>query len=172
VADAEDRSRYVTPLGRPDPAEVEAFWQRYLAAGGAGAGPAPERPSAGCFGDTVELADELIALVLDGTKRATAGAVADYEARGEAIPSVGDLWIATDGLMRPRAVVETTQVRVGPLSSVDDRFAWDEGEGDRSRAWWLDAHTWYFSRTFARAGREFHPDIPVVFERFTVPFQD
>jgi uncharacterized protein YhfF len=170
VGEAEDRSHYVTPVGQPDPAEVDGFWQRYLAAHGPD--PVPPRPVAGCFGDTVELADELIALVLDGTKRATAGAVAEYEARGEPVPRVGDLWIATDGQMRPRALLRTTDVRVGPLSSVDDRFAWDEGEGERSRAWWLDAHTWYFGRTFARAGLAFHPDIPVAFERFTVQFQE
>jgi hypothetical protein len=36
----------------------------------------------------------------------------------------------------------------------------------------LDAHTWYFSRTLPTAGLAFHPDIPVVFERFTVRYQE
>ncbi len=78
----------------------------------------------------------------------------------------GDLFIATDGTGQPRAVIRTTDVRVGPLSSVDDQFAWDEGEGDRSRADWLDAHTSCFMRAYERLGLEFHPDIAVVFERF------
>lgn len=129
-------------------------------------------PPAWCFGDTVELADELIALVLHGPKRATAGAVAEYEADDEPIPAVGDLSIVTDGSMRPKVVLETTDVRVGPLSSVDDQFAWDEGEGDRTRDWWLDAHTWYFTRAFARLGLRFHPDIDVVFERFDVRYSE
>ena len=64
------------------------------------------------------------------------------------------------------------EVRVGTLSSVDERFAWDEGEGDRTREWWLDAHTWYFSRAFAGLGLEFHPDIAVVFERFAVRYHE
>jgi uncharacterized protein YhfF len=63
-------------------------------------------------------------------------------------------------------------VRIGPLSSVDDAFARDEGEGDHTRAYWLDAHARYFSRTLAAAGLAFHPDIPVVFERFTVRYQE
>jgi len=67
---------------------------------------------------------------------------------------------------RPLAVVYTTEVRVGPLSSVDDRFAWDEGEGDRTRAWWLDAHTRYFTRQCAAMGLAFSGDTGVVFERF------
>lgn len=129
-------------------------------------------PSSWCFGGTVELADELIELAVRGRKRATAGAVAEYEADGEPLPTVGDLSIVTDGATRPRAVLETTDVRVGPLSSVDEQFAWDEGEGDRTREWWLDAHTWYLTRSFARLGLEFHPDIPVVFERFAISYHE
>ncbi len=160
---------YVTPLGEPDPDEIAAFWARCRAAV---PGLPAAVPEAGCFGDTVELADELIALVVGGPKRATAGAVADYEAEGEALPVVGDLSIVTDGSMRPRAVLQVTDVRVGPLSSVDEEFAFDEGEGDRTRASWLDAHTWFFTRAYARLGLEFHPDIPVVFERFTVRYSE
>lgn len=71
-----------------------------------------------------------------------------------------------DGDGRPLAVVRTTDVRVGPLSSVDDSFAWDEGEGDRTRAWWLDGHTRFFTRQCAALGLTFSDDIGVVFERF------
>jgi uncharacterized protein YhfF len=159
-----------TPLGEPDPAEIAGFWARYLET--SGGDPSVPAPASWCFGDSVELADELIELVVRGPKRATAGALADYESEGEALPGVGDLSIVTDGAMRPRALLETTDVRVGALSSVDDRFAWDEGEGDRTRDWWLDAHTRFFTRAYARLGLEFHPDIPVVFERFTVLYQE
>ena len=157
-------------MGDPDPGRVAAFWERFRASGALD--PSLPQPAVWCFGDTTELADELIGLVLNGPKRATAGALAEYEADGDPLPEVGDLSIVTDGAMRPRAVIETTEVRVGPLSSVDDQFAWDEGEGDRSREWWLAAHTRYFSRVFARMGLAFHPDIPVTFERFIVRYQE
>jgi uncharacterized protein YhfF len=162
--------RYVTPVGVPDPEAVASFWARYLNA--CGVDRSLPVPPAWCFGDTVELADELIELVVHGPKRATAGALHDYEAEAELLPAVGDRAIVTDGAMQPRAVLEVTEVRVGPLSSVDEKFAWDEGEGDRSREWWLGAHTWYFTRSFARHGLEFHPDIPVVFERFEVLYHE
>ena len=162
--------RYVTPLGTPDPEASAVFWARYLAASGTDL-PMPTT-AAWCFGDTVELADELIELVLHGPKRATAAAVAEYEADGEAIPTVGDWSVVTDGAMRPRAVLQSTDIRVGPLSSVDDQFAWDEGEGDRTRATWLDDHTWCFSRSFAGLGLDFHADIPVVFERFELRYHE
>ena len=77
-----------------------------------------------------------------------------------------DRCIVLGGDGRPLAVVRTTDVRVGPLSSVDDSFAWDEGEGDRTRAWWLDGHTRFFTRQCAALGLTFSDDIDVVFERF------
>jgi uncharacterized protein YhfF len=166
--DEERDDIYITPVGDPNPDDVAAFWERYLRA--VESAPSTSVPPAWCFGDTVELANELIELVVRGPKRATVAAVAEYEAAGDPIPAVGELAIATDGSMRPRAVLETTEVRVGPLSSVDESFAWDEGEGDRTREWWLDAHTWYFTRAFAGLGLEFHPDIAVVFERFAVRY--
>ena len=166
MSEFDGRSRYSTPVGSADPGEVALFWERFLATTGVNA----PVPPAECFGDTVELADELVELVLAGRKRATAGALAEYEAEGVPIPQVGELWIVTDGLMHPRAVLETTEVSVGPLSSVDDRFAWDEGEGDRTRPTWLDDHTWYFSRSLLRIGQPFHPDITIVFQRFVLRY--
>jgi len=91
-------------LGEPNRDEVAAFWARYLQK--SGADPTPSEPPAWCFGDTVELADELMELVVGGPKRATAGTVAEYKADGEPLPAPGDLSIATDGSMRPRAVLD------------------------------------------------------------------
>ncbi|MGK2948250.1 MAG: ASCH domain-containing protein [Acidimicrobiales bacterium] len=161
----------MTELPPVDPAAIEAFWSRAIAAGAVEPGtplPADVDP----FGDSVELADELIHLVVHGPKRATAGAVADYEADGLALPEVGDLSIATDGAGQPRAVLRTTDVRVGPLSSVDDAFAWDEGEGDRTRATWLDDHQRFFRRYLPTIGVEYHDDLPTVFQRFEVPYAE
>jgi uncharacterized protein YhfF len=55
---------------------------------------------------------------------------------------------------------------------VDDAFAWDEGEGDRTRADWLDGHTDFFQRYLPTIGATFSPDLPTVFERFEVLFAD
>lgn len=159
-----------TPLPEVDRSAAAEFWQRYLADVGEENSEGPA--DVACFGDSVELADELIELVLRGQKRATAGSLAEYESEGAALPQVGDRWIACDGQGRPRAVIETTEVRVGPLSSVDEQFAWDEGEGDRTRADWLRSHTAYFTRTHEALGTPFHPEIPVAFERFDVVYQE
>ncbi len=153
-------------LPQPDRAAATRFWDRYLEHTG-------ERGAftdVACFGDGVDMADKLLDLVINGPKRATAGSMIEYQLEGLPTPTVGDRWIACDGSGRPRAVVRTTEVRVGPLSSVDDAFAWDEGEGDRTRDDWLRGHTAYFLRRFADLGETFHPDIDVCFERFDVPY--
>jgi uncharacterized protein YhfF len=157
----------------PTPSQevVQAFWHRVLAAGVVPVDTAvPTVVEA--FGDSPELADELIGLVVDGPKRATAGALADYEHAQEPLPFVGRLAIATDGSGRPRAVLRTTEVRVGPLSSVDERFAWDEGEGDRTLSWWREAHEEFFARFLPTIGVVFDPDMATVFERFEVLYTE
>jgi len=120
------------------------------------------------FGDSSELADELIDLVLHGPKRATAGLVADFAADGEPLPRIGGHWIACDGAGTPRAVLRTRELRIGPIETVDDAFAYDEGEGDRSRESWLREHRRYFTRTCAARNETFTDAHEVVFERFAV----
>ncbi|MBD3782502.1 MAG: ASCH domain-containing protein [Micrococcales bacterium] len=120
------------------------------------------------FGDSPGLADELLAFVLGGTKRATAGLVAEYASEGERLPRVGDHWVVCDGAGAPRVVLRTTELRVGPLSSVDEQFAWDEGEYDRTLESWLDGHRRFFRRSCERIGLEFSDDLEVCFERFRV----
>ena len=110
--------------------------------------------------------------MIDGPKRATAAALADLEQDETALPVPGGMSIATDGHGRARAVLRTTDVRVGPLSSVDDAFAWDEGEGDRTRRMWLADHEEFFERYLPTIGLTFEPDMLTVFERFEVLYSE
>jgi uncharacterized protein YhfF len=155
---------------------VEAFWE--LARFHAKLNSAPTYfgpttlevvpPPAWAFGDSAEEADELLQLVLNGTKTATAGALWDYEAEGEALPEVGSLSILLDGRGHPRALINTTHVAVVPFDEVDEEHARLEGEGDRSLAHWRGAHERFFGRTCSRG---FEQDMPVVLERFAVVYQ-
>ena len=121
------------------------------------------RPPAWAFGATTEQSDELVGLVLDGTKTATSSAYADYEKEGEDLPEPGTLGIVLDGEARPRALVVTTEVRVVPFDEVDADHARDEGEGDRSVEHWRQVHERFFTE---HADGGFRPDMPVVLERF------
>lgn len=124
---------------------------------------AAEVPAVGPFGDSPALADELLALVIGGGKRATCG-LPDPDEPVE----VGGHWVVADGAGAPRVVLRTTQVSHGPLRSGDDAFARDEGEGDLSRAYWLDAHRRYFRRALGVGDDADVDDVDVVFERFSV----
>ena len=120
------------------------------------------------FGDGTAMADELAELVVSGPKRATAGLARDFEAGGETLPVVGDHVVLVDGNGAARAIWRTTEVRIGPLSSVDEAFAWDEGEGERTRTDWLGMHRTFFSRQAEAEGFDFYDGIACVFERFRV----
>ena len=127
-----------------------------------------EEPPAEYFGDSPELADELLELVLHGPKRATAALVAEFADGSEELPRVGSHWIACDGRGVPRVVLRSVELRVGPVHTVDDRFAWDEGEGDRTRDAWLAGHGRYWERSCASMGLEYSQDLEAVFERFVI----
>ena len=142
------------------------MWREY----GAKPQPVPleEDPAVEQFGDHAALADELLGLVLAGTKRATAGLVTDFAHEDEPLPRIGGHWVVCDSAGNPRAILRTTELRLGPLASVDDAFAWDEGEDDRTRASWLAGHLAYFTRTQQARGEAWSDELEVVFERFRV----
>lgn len=123
-------------------------------------------PPAWSFGDDPRLADELLALVLDGRKTATSTSVAELEAAGEPQPRPGELSIVLDGAGEPRALIRTTRVDVVPFGQVDAEFARLEGEDDLSLEAWREGHERYFRRVLAGTGTEFSADLPLVLERF------
>jgi uncharacterized protein YhfF len=144
---------------------VETFWKSYLAS--TGQESLIERPpEAWGFGDSPEMADELGLLVVQGIKTATCSLLWEYEAEGEAMPQVGELSIIVDGAGRPLCIIETVEVELRAYNDVDAQFAYDEGEGDRSLAFWRDVHWRFFSRACASLGRVPTADMPLVCERF------
>lgn len=145
-------------------AETDKFWQTYRDA----AGLHDDDYDLVSFGDSPQIATELAELVVEGIKRATAGLVRQFGPDGEAAPVLGGHVVLLDGEGKMRAIWRTTELRVGPLDSVDERFAWDEGEGDRTREWWLAAHRRFFGRFADAQGFQMHDEIETVFERFKV----
>ncbi|NLG21214.1 MAG: ASCH domain-containing protein [Actinomycetales bacterium] len=123
-------------------------------------------PPVWSFGAGPDDADELLALVLAGTKTATSSAVRDYEDGEEVMPSEGDLSIITDGAGHPRALIQTTKVREVPFGEVDAEHAAAEGEGDLSLDHWRDVHRRFFERS--AGGEPVTDDMPVLLEEFSV----
>jgi uncharacterized protein YhfF len=108
------------------------------------------------FGDGPALADELLELVVKGVKIATCSTEDEPNTS-----TPGERWIVLDGRGEPRCVIETLEVTYRRYNEVDAAFARDEGEGDRSLAYWQSAHRRYFERL----GR-FSEDMMLMCERF------
>lgn len=151
-------------MDRPKSSDIEAFWKVFRDAKGV----ADETYDVCRMGDGADMGDELLQLILVGPKRATACLLRDVETAGETMARVGGHVVVLDGEDRPRAVWRTRTVEVKPLDRIDEAFAWDEGEGARTREDWLAMHVGYFSRRAAAEGFAFDPSMPAVFERFTL----
>jgi len=160
------------PCTAPAPLDTAAaaeFWAQYVTARPAAAQAGPDY-TVERFGDSAELADELLRLVVEGHKRATSTLVAEFLAESGPLPRIGSHWIVCDGAGAPRLVLRTTELRIGSFHSVDEAFAYDEGEDDRTRASWMREHRRYWQRRSAAMGIEWSEDDEIVFERFTVVF--
>lgn len=143
---------------------IEAYWQLETLPP-----DAPQRQAryvAEAMGDNPRLANELGSLIRQGAKTATCSALWEWDAEGSPIPQPGLVTIILDGDGQPMCIIETTEVRVRAYNEVDASFAAEEGEGDRSLAYWREAHWHFFSRTLPKIGRAPSEEMPLVCERF------
>jgi len=145
---------------------IEAFWQRYLLScfppGSRDARPANVTD----FGDSKEIADKLGHLVQTGIKTATSGLAWDFEQSGEVPPVVGNVEIVIDGSGNPLCVIEITEVVTRPFNTIDEAFAYDYGEGDRTLAWWGQEMWDYYAAESQQSGREPSQTMPLICMRF------
>ena len=123
------------------------------------------------FDNNEQDANELVQLVLQGKKRATASSLWVYEAESEPVPEVGDLSVVTDWSGVAKCIIKTTRVDVVPFRDVSEEFARTEGEGDGSLAYWRRVHRTFFTQECAEIERAFTADMPVVCEEFDVVFR-
>ena len=150
---------------------IEAYWQAFLSTL-PGESPYRTKPYvAEGWGDGPAMADELGALIVQGTKTATCSALWEWEAEGNPIPQTGLITIALDGRGEPLCIVETVEVTIRKYNEVDADFARAEGECDLSLDNWREAHRNFFSRVLPKIGRDFSEEMPLVCERFRVIYK-
>jgi uncharacterized protein YhfF len=97
------------------------------------------------FGTPGAMRQELVDLVVNGNKRATAGLLADYEAEHEPIEHVGERLAVVDDDGRQVATVVATRVAVSRFADVPDEFALAEAEGDLNAADFRGSHSRYWA---------------------------
>ena len=162
-----DRVTLAFPMLRDEErrALVDEYWCDFVLRNGTFAGV---DYAVWSFGDGPLLANQLLNLVIDGRKQATATLQATLELEGEVVPVVGGVSVITYADGSPGAIIQTTGVEVVPFSEVGAEHARLEGEGDLSLEQWRRDHERFFLRELARHGRPFSPDLPVVCERFAL----
>jgi len=151
-------------------AKTEALWRAYLAS-------LPHTEDAirrfyevFRIGNSPEGADEGAALIKQGLKTATSSLLWAYEATNKSLPEVGSLSIVIDGRGDPVCVIETLAVEVKAFVDVDETFANDYGEWDRTLETWR-ARCWEFNAPRCHAlGKVPTLEIPLVCERFAVVY--
>lgn len=105
------------------------------------------------------MADELLALVLNGRKTATCSALQHHVA--DPLPPVGSYQIIQDGRGCAACVVQNTAQFLRRFDEVDAELAAQEGEGDLSLAYWRQAHQQFFSQSGI-----FDTQMWLIFEQF------
>lgn len=113
------------------------------------------------FGDSPEMADELLRLVLTGKKTATVSVVLE----GEKTPKVGDLSLVLNGQGQPACVIKTVYLETVKFCDL----TWDmvklEGE-DETFEQWKAGNIRYWTRDAVKRGYTFTEETPITFEHF------
>ena len=150
-------------IGEKTP-EVEAYWQAFRAATGAGEADY----HAATFADPSLSANvgKIGRLAQSGEKRATCHMVIDFEQSGVRRRAPGDHLVVLDETSAPLCIVRVTRVEVAPFDTVGPELAVAEGEGDLSREYWATVHRRYFEKQCAGWGVDWREDREVVCEYF------
>ncbi|KGA13121.1 hypothetical protein GM51_20565 [freshwater metagenome] len=114
------------------------------------------------LGEPGELRSRLIDLIVNGNKRATAGALQwDYES-GEPIEAVGEKFAVVGNNNEHVATIEITRVEVSRFADVPDEFALAEAEGDLTGDDFRESHLKFWNE----CGYDINDDSKIVLAYF------
>ena len=116
--------------------------------------------------------DKLAGLVTQGIKTATSSLYILYALEKEPLPKAGEYSVILDSRGDAVCIIQTTGVKVVPFNEVDDAFAYREGEGDRSLAYWRKVHEAFFSDCLKEIGAAFDETMDVVCEEFETVYAE
>ncbi|OUR99521.1 hypothetical protein A9Q84_00445 [Halobacteriovorax marinus] len=118
------------------------------------------------FGNTSEMADDLVSLVLAGKKTATCSLLRAYQGYEDEIPKVGVYSLICDGENNPKCIVFYTDTFLCKYNEITEKHAYEEGEGNRTLEHWRKVHTEFFSEYGG-----FHEEDILLCERFKVVYK-
>ena len=120
------------------------------------------------FGNSSAMAEQLVELVLQGKKTATASLQNVNIVMPQNAPILNGLSVVTTFEDEPRCIIRTAEVNLVPFNEVSASFAFNEGEGDQSLEYWQQVHHKYFTKESKELGVEFNERSLVCCERFEV----
>lgn len=132
-----------------------------------------DRYDAWAFGNSPEMADELLANVLSGEKTGTSSLHLLYELglEDEKMPEVGNYSVLLDGKKEAQAIICTKVVDILPYSQISEVHGYLEGEGDRTLNYWREVHQPFFEQELEQYNLTFSEDLLIVYELFEVVFE-
>ena len=147
------------------PSNIKQFWVNFCNV----SNDKPEFvPNFWSFGESSEMADDLLAYVVSGEKTATSGMVLDFEVEAEPIPTIGEKLIVLNGKKDPVCIIEMIDVQKKKFKDVDEEFALKEAEGFKSLQDWRDVHWDFFTRRSKAINVELTDDIELACMEFKV----
>jgi uncharacterized protein YhfF len=109
-------------------------------------------------------------LVVRGTKNATSTVLRYYQDGDYPLERAGDCCVVLTSTGLPCCIIEMTDVWICPFGAVDEAFAADYGEGERTLPWWREHLGTYYAEACAANGWPFDDATPLVCKRFRVVF--
>lgn len=133
----------------------------------------PDHYEAWAFGNSPEMADELLAHVLKGEKTGTSSLHLLYgrDFEDEKLPEVGDYSVLLDGDDQAQAIIRTKVVDILPYSQLSEVHGYLEGEGDRTLRYWRSVHQPFFEQALEAYNLPFSEDMLIVYELFELVFE-
>jgi len=103
-----------------------------------------EQPPSFFFCNNKKDADQCADLVVKKIKQATSPSVWWFTKNKEPFPKIGDLAIVTNWIGEPKAIIRTTKIELIKFKDISERYAFIEGEGDKSLEYWKKVHWDYY----------------------------
>ena len=115
------------------------------------------------FGNSPEMADELLELVLAGKKTATVSVILEEEPQ----PQIGDVSLVLNGRGEPACTIRTTYLETARFCDLTWEMVRQEGE-DETFEQWKTGNYGYWTQDAARRGYTFTEETMMTFEQFEV----
>lgn len=125
-----------------------------------------KQPTAFYFCNNKKDADECADLVVRKIKQATSPSLWWFEKNNESLPKKGDIAIVTNWEGEPKAIIKTTKIEIVKFKDITEQYAYIEGEGDKSLAYWKKVHWDYYKKEMIEHNETPSEDMEIVCEYF------